>query len=561
MSKATLLASVFLAAAFVASPAQAVETRTDWLDPQVYLDKDALSRKVTVREPNMRAKNFFGALFERKLTPTRGRVAAAGIAAGITGTMGYSLSTDAKAVESFLTGAAAGFASGCIAGGIAGALPGVLSGGTTILGGCLAFGLQGALLGGFAGVAGSELPLDEGGTINVPVPTSANDPVGIFGTGVVGENVANLPPLTTSYHVDCAVSSNGGYVSCNPPSSHPSIAGIFSNVGLNRTFACSSSNPAHTSFGLRACIFVPAFARQRNVGGWSNYGWSVTGGGGFSNEDPVGDMVAMPRFLRVGSISSPLCAGNGCWYGTGTFTSRGEYNVQGNIRVQPAVMLLVGPVSYPAIQDVPAQHVETLPKRPVWAEILGGKLDAQTEQLKLSNKALAAMSNHMLAQKGLLSAETAITEDDVQQLKIARPDLAPRIGDLVRPVDHPSREEQSASESEPARPALPVTVIGGNSGTGMSDMELKLTGDLGPDLPTLPGVDVGSFTYDPGQCPTFNLGVSISDPEVARQAAGIGIVADRPVDFMCGPLNEHAGWLRPLFLLFIGLHAFVIFRN
>lgn len=454
----------------------------------MYLDKDALSRKVTVREPNMRAKNFFGALFERKLTPTRGRVAAAGVAASITGTMGYLLSTDAKAVESFLTGAAAGFASGCIAGGIAGALPGVLSGGTTILGGCLAFGLQGALVGGFAGIAGSEIPLDEEGTIKLPVPTSANDAVGIFGTGVVGENVTNLPPLTTSYHVDCGASSDGGYASCIPSAPNPSIAGIFSNIGINRTFACSSSNPANTSFGLRACIFVPAFSRQRNVGGWFNYGWSVTGGGGFSNEDPTGDMIAMPRFLRVGKIANPLCAGNGCWYGTGTFTSRGEYTEQGSFRVQPAVMPLVGPVKYPTIQDVPSQHVETLPKRPVWAEILGGKLDAQTEQLKLSNKALAAMSNHMLAQKGLLTAETTITEDDVQQLKVARPDLAPRIGDLVRPVDHLSREEQSASESEPARPALPVTVIGGSTGTG--DMELKLTGELGPDFPSLPVVDV-----------------------------------------------------------------------
>lgn len=565
MFRSVLLAGSMLAGLIgLSSPAFASDPiKVDWTRPEAYSEK-SIANHPSVREPNMRLKNWIAAQIQR-VHIRRGveTTVAAGAAAAVTYVMGVvnqQYASDQSLIGS-VTGTALDFASGCAAGGILGSLGGPKGAAA----GCVVFGVGYAIF----GTPATSIPLDEEGKIIAQKGSGPNAPITLTGLAILPGTLGPRPNDGQMFGFVCNPADAPFYVTgpCTVPANmQHTMQSVYQQYGLNRTFTCYFMQGSANSWSvgsIRACVFVPTLRAPDGT-------WEIpndpargtfTGTRGTAVIYPNGG--AAPR--RVGALTHAECAGGRCFIGT----SGGP--LQNQTVGASQINLFISDLQYQQNTDVPHQQVETLEKRPLWAEFLGGKIDQNTAQLKLSNELLAAMVNDYWKRSGHHSWNPAdpVTVEDVQQLKIARPDLIPRIGDLVRPHDFPGLEEQPASETNPARPALPVTITnpttGTNTGTGTppkpSDYELKLTGAEPPALPDLPSVSVPGFSFNAGQCPTFNLGVSFDDPAIAAKAARFGIIADRPVDWMCGPLESNADWLRPLLLMLIGFHAFVIFRN
>lgn len=557
MLRRFLLVGSLLASVSMCAPAyaQAVDS-VDWLDPKSY-SAEAMAGRSAYEEPNLRYKNYMGALYERKAL-RRGLTGAAAVGFAMAATYALGGLNEFNAQRALspgsLIGAGKAFMVGCAAGGVAGAVGAAFSAGTTVLGGCLAVGLSGALYEVYE--AGTEVPLDEQGNIKVRVPANINDPVELTGPGVLPGTIGSVQNDGQTHLFSCSPSSAPfAFSNCRVPS-NTSFTQLYSQYGLNRTFSCMMFADAQSTWEpntIRACVFLPTV-----VG--SSGGWRLPHESSGIFDSPRGPAIVYPNGAqlptRVGSAADARCAGNKCFLGA----TNGP--IQSNNPGASTVTLFISTANYGSSAVVPHQQIETYVKRPFWAEVLGGRISENSAQLKLSNEILAALANTHLASAGLADPADPITAQEVADLKVARPDLTPRIGDLVRPHDHPGKEEQAASETKAAVAAQPVTITNLNQLGGAAkptDYDVKVTAD-DPALPEF-GVAIDSFSYDAGQCPRFNLGVSFSDPEVQRRANRMGVIEDRPVDWMCGPLEDNADWLRPLLLLLISIHAFVIFRN
>jgi len=539
----TAIASLALAS----QPAFSETTpKTDWLTPGAY-STDAMSQRPEVKEPNMRLQNFLGSTFERRMI-RRGAGAAAATAGAVALTAAIpstSWANTAKRAGAGLAGAAAGFATACAAGAAVGLIGAAVTGGTSIVAGCTAWGFQGAVIGGWIGA--TTVCVDESCKIKAPTGDAANSG-GLTGDGVKGSSASDAAGDTGLIATSCTRYSS--LVGCNFGGN---LADVYSRIGMNRTFPCTIQG---SGLQVSECMFAQAVQpTQTDSQGLATF--QFLGGGPPVARNSM--KVLFPQMIGAYDTDQ-RCAGQHCWM-------VGDALPYISASTFPrSVVVLIGSVqTFADKASVPQQELKIPPNRAAWADLLSDKLDAQTSQLKVSNELLAAMANQALRDAGDTSVDSdPVTPAEIQQLKTARPDLTPTVGDLVRPYDNVGRDPQGASETKPAIAPTPVSIVN-NSPTGSTDTVQRTREESDQELDNDPGLigdimapakdflanSLGSWMHPnvslpPVQCPV----ISIDLPTLLGRQ-DLSNPADSSIE--CDWLEQQ----RPKFLGF--LHVVILF--
>lgn len=162
------------------------------------------------------------------------------------------------------------------------------------------------------------------------------------------------------------------------------------------------------------------------------------------------------------------------------------------------------------------------------------------------------------AQKEQL-AQTAAAEMTGKDLNVV-PDVNIFINPAATPLGSYIPEAAHEAASEPSTPSQPGTnpETPGSGTPAKVDQTLEIE-DPG-DMPALPVIDVGDFTYNPGNCPNPSMDFNFSDPNVNGIRAQIGLPEEVTFD-ICSHMEDWAPFFQPLFLLLWTVLAFRIARG
>ncbi|MDT7531322.1 hypothetical protein OVY29_21935 [Sphingopyxis sp. SE2] len=179
-----------------------------------------------------------------------------------------------------------------------------------------------------------------------------------------------------------------------------------------------------------------------------------------------------------------------------------------------------------------------------------------------------------LVEAGLEAAGLSASESQKQQLaataavEMKGRDLneAPDVNVFVTPAASPlgSYVPQSAHDaaSQPSTPSVPGSNPGSpeTPGGGSTKVDQDFQVEDPGDMPALPTIDIGSFTYNPGTCPNPSMDFRLSNPAAnsIREKMGLPDVATFDI---CSIMEDWAGFFQPIFLMIWTVMAFRIARG
>lgn len=162
------------------------------------------------------------------------------------------------------------------------------------------------------------------------------------------------------------------------------------------------------------------------------------------------------------------------------------------------------------------------------------------------------------AQKKQL-AETAASEMKGRDLNVV-PDVNVFVTPAASPLGAYVPQPAHDMAAQPSTPSLPGNNPENPGGGGSTKVDQDFQVEDPGDMPALPTIDIGSFTYNPGTCPNPTIDLRLENPSANSIREKMGLPAVATFD-ICSIMEDWASFFQPIFLMMWTVWAFRIARG